>query len=64
MKRLTNDKFIKKVNYIQHDQYKILSKYRNEYAKITVKCKKCGRKFDETAKTLMTYHIGELLPSY
>lgn len=59
MKRLTNDKFIKKVNYIQHDQYKILSKYRNEYAKITVKCKKCGRKFDETAKTLMTYHIGK-----
>lgn len=46
MKKLTNERFLKKANKIHNNKLIYLEKYINSSTKIKMKCKKCGLEFE------------------
>ncbi|TSO25288.1 hypothetical protein [Lactobacillus sp. LL6] len=59
MKRLTQEEFERRVDKIQHSQYKILEKYINRNTKIKVKCLKCSKIMSLYSRTLMEKRMGK-----
>ena len=46
MKKITQEEFEKRVGNVQHGQYEVLGKYKNQTSKIKVKCLYCSKVMD------------------
>lgn len=59
MKKITQEEFEKRVENVQHGQYEVLGKYKNQTSKIKVKCLYCSKVMDLLAKNLMIKRVGK-----